>query len=152
MIVLNSKNIGFYDTLFSNNKVIKNKDNTEKNISEELLTIRTLVLIQPLINETEETAQLEKILTACRLQKEDYKVEQEINQWSFYRRSETIKEVLLFGISEKDLNLNLQFNINQANSFDNRIFIKTSSLGELLTNQVVKNELWQNALKPHFIS
>lgn len=152
MIVLNSKNIGFYDTLFSNNKVIKNKDNTEKNISEELLTIRTLVLIQPLINETEETAQLEKILTACRLQKEDYKVEHEINPWSFYRQSKTIKEVLLFGISEKDLNLNLQFNINQANSFDNRIFIKTSSLAELLTNQVVKNELWQNALKPHFIS
>ncbi len=152
MIVLNSKNANFYNVLFSNNKVIRDKDILEKNISEELLTIRTLLLVAPFRNETEESAQLDKILTACRLQKEDYKVDQEIKSWSFYRKMNNIKEVLLFGITEKDLNLDLQFNNNQINKFDGRIFIKTASVAEMLTNQLIKNELWQNALKPHFVS
>jgi len=150
MKVLNSKNGNFLDILFSNNKVIKNGAPPEKNISEGLLTVRTLVLIAPFENETEESAQLEKILTACKLQKDDYKVEQHINPWSFYRKSEHIKEVLLFGATEKDLNLHLQFTNNQINKFDNRVFIKSTSLSELISNKLIKNELWQNALKPHF--
>ena len=152
MITLNSKNANFYNILFSNNKVIKDKDSHEKNISEELLTIRTLVLIQMPKNESEETAQLEKILSACRIQKEDYKVEREIKSWSFYRQIEQIKEVILFGISEKDLNLDIQLISNQINKFDGRVFIKTASLAEMMANQFIKNELWQNALKPHFVS
>jgi hypothetical protein len=152
MITLNSKNASFYNVLFSNNKVIKDKDSHEKNISEELLTIRTLVLVQQPKNEAQETAQLEKILSACRLQKEDYKVERNINSWSFYRQMDRIKEVILFGITEKDLNLDLQFNNNQINKFDERVFIKTASLAEIMANQLIKNELWQNALKPHFAS
>ncbi len=152
MITLNSKNSNFYNVLFSNNKVIKDKDGYEKNISEELLTIRTLVLIQQPNNDPEERAQLEKILSACRLQNGDYKVEHDVQSWSFYRKMEQIKEVILFGIIEKDLSLDIQFNVNQINKFDGRIFIKTVSIAEIMANQFIKNELWQNALKPHFVS
>ncbi|WP_162903101.1 hypothetical protein [Taibaiella koreensis] len=150
--MLNSKNDRFFNVLFSNNKIINYKDNSEKNISEELLTIRTLVFCRPLENVPEETEQLEKILIACKLQKEAYKVVQNVHSWSFYRKIENIKEILLFGITEKDLNLNILFTENQINKFDNRIFIKTASLATLLSNQQIKNDLWQNALKIHFLS
>ncbi|WP_157977246.1 hypothetical protein [Taibaiella helva] len=150
--MLNTKNNNFYNILFSNNKIINHKDKAEKNISEELLTVRTLVLCRPFERMPEEMEQLEKILIACKLQKEAYKVDQNPNSWSFYRKFENIKEILLFGISEKDLNLNISFTENQINRFDNRVFIKTTSLAGILNSQQIKNDLWQNALKIHFLS
>lgn len=151
MIMLNTKNKNFFNVLYSNNKIINYKDHFEKNISEELLTIRTLVISRPFGRGPEEMDQLEKILAACKIQKEAYKVEQELRPWSFFRQWGNIKEVLLFGISEQELGLNLQFNENQICKFDERVFIKTASLGEILTNQQIKNNLWQNALKIHFL-
>lgn len=150
--MLNRKNASFYNVLFSNNKIIKCKDNAEKNISEELLTIRTLVLLQRPQDETAEMAQLEKILAACTLQKSDYKVIYRHHSWSDYRQYANIREVLLFGITESDLNISIQFNENQINKFDERIWIKTASISEMTHNQSIKNALWQNALKPHFVS
>lgn len=151
MIMLNRKNENFFDILYHDNKIIKEKNNAEKNISEELLTIRTLVLTSPFQSPEVELAQLEKILLACKLQKEDYKVDPDVKSWAFYRKIPSLREILLFGISEKNLNLNLYFNENQINRFDNKIFIKTSSITQMMSDQQVKNELWQNALKPCFI-
>lgn len=141
----------FSNVLFHNNKLIDNKNNIEKNISEELLTIRTLVLIAPLKNEIEELSQLTKVLSACKLQQEDYKISLLTNAWSYYRNQESIKEVLLFGITETDLNIGIQMNDNQIIKFDNRIWVKTSSISEMINSQQIKNNLWQNALKPHFV-
>lgn len=149
--MLKSGNTNFYDVLFSNNKLINSRNDIEKNISEELLTIRTLVLISPPVKEMEEYVQLEKMLGACKLQREDYKVEQVIQDWIVYRNLENIKEILLFGITEKDLNITLQFNDNQINRFDNRIWIKSAPISDMIDNQTIKNNLWQNALKPYFI-
>lgn len=151
MIMLNTKNKNFYHVLYSNNKIINYKDHFEKNISEELLTIRTLVICRPFVQGPEEMDQLEKILAACKIQKGAYKVEQQPRPWSFFRQWGNIKEILLFGVSEQELDLNLQFNENQVCKFDERVFIKTASLAEILTNQQIKNNLWQNALKIHFL-
>jgi hypothetical protein len=143
--------MSFNNVLFNNNKLIENKNNIEKNISEELLTIRTLILIAQPNNETEELVQLGKILSACKLQQNDYKISYLTNDWSFYRNNDSIKEILLFGISEKDLNLAIQIPVNQIIKFDNRIWVKTLSIAEMANNQQIKNDLWQNALKPYFI-
>lgn len=151
MIMLNRKNENFFDILYHDNKIIKEKNNSEKNISEGLLTMRTLVLTSPFQSPEAELAQLEKILLACKLQKEDYKVDPDVKSWAFYRKISSLREVLLFGISEKDLNLNLHFNENQINRFDGKVFIKTASIALMMSDQQVKNELWQNALKPCFV-
>ncbi|MFA6058870.1 MAG: hypothetical protein WC756_11780 [Taibaiella sp.] len=149
--MLKPENNNFYDVLFNNNKLIKTRTVPEKNISEELLTIRTLVLIIAPTNEMEEYVQLEKMLTACKLTKEDYKVELQAEDWNYYRTFENIKEVLLFGISEKELNISVQLIGNHINKFDNRVFIKSLSIAQLANSQQDKNSLWQNALKPHFV-
>lgn len=143
--------MGFNNVLFNNNKLIENRNNIEKNISEELLTFRTLILISASKNETEELVQLGKILSACKLQQHEYKISYLTNDWIFYRTNEDIKEVLLFGISEKELNLSIQIPVNQVIKFDERIWVKTISISEMTNNQQIKNDLWQNALKPYFI-
>jgi hypothetical protein len=150
--MLKQQNNNFYNVLFNRNKLINTGKSSEKNISEGLLTIRTLVLITTPVNEMEEYVQLEKMLTACKLTKEDYKVELEPGDWNYYRTFENIKEVLLFGISEKELNIGVQLIGNHINKFDNRVFIKSLSIAQLANSQQDKNNLWQNALKPHFVS
>ena len=146
-----AENSNFLNVLFSNNKLIACNELIEKNNSEELLTIRTLVLISTPLQEMEEYVQLEKMLTACRLQKEDYKVQTSIKEWSYYRNYENIKEVLLFGINENDLNISINIFENQLHQFDGRTWIKSLSISQLAHNQQAKNNLWQNALKPHFV-
>lgn len=148
--MLKTENSNFYNTLYSNNKIFNLRDSNQKNISEELLTIRTLVLTVPLQNTVEELGQLEKIMVACKLQNKDYKVQSVINNWSHYRNYANIREVLLLGITEKDLGLDLHFLENKINKFDKRVFIKTASIAQMQSNQQIKNDLWQNALKPHF--
>jgi hypothetical protein len=95
--------------------------------------------------------QLEKILAACKLQKEDYTIVTLTNDWSYFRHFNTIKEVLLFGMDEQDLNLNIQIPFNQPVNFDNRVWVKTSSVAEMMHSKEIKNALWQSALKPHFV-
>lgn len=149
--MLKSENNNFYNVLFGKNELINFNDAIEKKISEELLTIRTLVFITQPIQEMEEYVQLERMLSACKLQKEDYKVELNIEDWAYYRTCDNIKEVLLFGITEKDLNIGVNIIENQVNQFDNRVWIKSISIAQMANNQQVKNALWQNALKPHFV-
>jgi hypothetical protein len=149
--MLKTENNNLYNVLFANNKLINTPTSSEKNNSEGLLTIRTLVLIALPVNEMEEYVQLEKMLTACKLTKENYKVELQAGDWNYYRSFENIKEVLLFGISEKELNIGVQFIGNHINKFDNRVFIKSLSIAQLANSQQDKNNLWQNALKPHFV-
>jgi len=149
--MLNNEHSNLNKVLFTNNKLIENRNNIEKNISEGLLTFRTLVIISPFVNETEESAQLAKMLAACKLQNKDYTIYTLTNDWSYFRNTESIKEVLLFGVTEKDLNLNIQMPFNQVIKFDDRAWIKSSSIAEMMKSQEIKNNLWQNALKPHFI-
>ncbi len=149
--MLKTVNNNFYNVLFGNNKVIRNGEVIEKNNSEGLLTIKTLVLITPPMQEMEEYVQLEKMLNACRLQKEQYKVETEVKPWSYYRNFDNIKDVLLFGIREQELDINVFFAENQPHNFDGRIWIRSISIAQMANNQQAKNNLWQNALKPHFV-
>lgn len=149
--MLNNEYSNLEKVLFGSNKLIENKNNIEKNISEGLLTFRALIIKASSINEVEDLAQLEKILAACNLRNTDYKIYSLTNDWSYFRNAESIKEVLLFGISEQDLNLNIQMPFNQPVKFDNRVWIKTVSITDVMQSREIKNNLWQNALKPHFV-
>lgn len=151
--MLKDINSNFYNTLFNDSKIIKHKNTEEKNISEQLLTIRTLVLAAPLKNEMQDYVQLEKILAACKLQPQDYLVLQESkNSWLALRKAENIREILIFGNAVHNLDIPISFIDNQIVNFDSRVWIKSLAIDELSNNQQVKNDLWLNALKPHFIN
>jgi hypothetical protein len=49
--MLNNEYSNLNKVLFNNSKLIENKNNIEKNISEGLLTFRTLVIPAPFINQ-----------------------------------------------------------------------------------------------------
>jgi archaellum biogenesis ATPase FlaH len=147
-------NDAFLSVLFSNNKIVRCSNNIEKNISEQLLTIRALVFTSPFEQAAEESTQLQKILAACKLSAEETAIipYDTAQTWLTYRSYNNIQEVFLFGVDEKDLALNIHLSPNQAQQFDGRTWFKTLAIAALSQNQQAKNELWLQALKPHFIS
>lgn len=149
MIIANSTNKLLSNTLFHNNKIIKLKHNNQKNISEQLLTIRTLIIL-PEEPHPEEQAQLFKIFAACNLEPKDYFLAFPPLSWKELRQYQNIREILLFGTPETELDLPIQLPYNKNISFDDRTWVKTLSVQELMNNKEMKNALWQNALKPHF--
>ncbi len=150
MTMLKSLNKSFFDILFSEKKIIISKNGDQKNISEQLLTVSTLVFIPAYNNQEEEEVQLHKILKACTLQPGDYAIITGENSWLDFREIEQVKNVLLFGIQEDDLGIMVKMPMNTLVSFDNRSWVKTYVITDLMQNQHAKNELWQQALKPHF--
>lgn len=152
MTMLKSLNDSFLDILFSESKIIVSKNDNQKNISEQLLTISVLVFIPAYNNREEEEVQLQKILKACGLQPDNYAIIVGENHWSDFRQLENVQHVLLFGMPEQALGLAVQLPPNKITAFDGRSWIKTYNITDLMRNQQAKNELWQQALKPHFTS
>lgn len=150
MTMLKSLNKSFLDILFSEKKIIMSKNGDQKNISEQLLTISTLVFTPGYNNQQEEEVQLHKILKACTLQPGDYAIITGENAWQDFRELELVKNVLLFGTQEDSLGIMVKLPFNMVVSFDNRSWIKTYPISDLMRNQQAKNDLWQQALKPHF--
>jgi DNA polymerase III psi subunit len=150
MTMLKSLNKSFLDILFAEKKIIISKNGNQKNISEQLLTISTLVFVPGYNNQEEEEVQLHKILKACTLQPGDYAIITGENVWLDFRELEQVKNVLLFGTQEDTLGIMVKMPMNIVVSFDNRSWIKTYPISNLMRNQQAKNELWQQALKPHF--
>lgn len=151
MSMLNLINERFLDILFSDRKIIVSKNDPQKNISEQLLTVSVLLFIPAYNNREAEEVQLHKILKACALQPEQYAIITGDNTWLDFRELEQVKHVLLFGMSEEALGLGIHLPFNRVTGFDGRSWIKTYAISDVMQNQQVKNDLWQQALKPHFI-
>ncbi len=151
MSMLNLINDRFLDILFSDRKIIVSKNDLQKNISEQLLTVSVLLFIPAYNNREAEEVQLHKILKACALQPEQYAILAGANTWLDFRQLEQVKQVLLFGMTEEALGLGIQLPVNRVTAFDGRSWIKTYAIQDLMQNRQAKNDLWQQALKPHFI-
>jgi DNA polymerase III psi subunit len=143
----NSSN--FLDVLFNDQKLI-NLGNQPGLFADAHSAQRTLVFSTPLHNK-EEKELLANMLTACQLRPEDYLVLQQPVPYPSFNANKHIKEVIIFGVSEKELALPVRFPTNFRFRFNERTIIKTSSLAEIMVNKQLKNELWQKALKPHFL-
>ncbi len=148
--MLNKLITNSFNLLYSKNEIIKLTDNKQKNISEQLLTIRTLIISeQP--PSPEEADQLAKILSACRLLPDQYCTIYLPVSWTQLRTYSNIQEVILFGVTEQLLDLPVLFAENKGVHFDERTWIKTAAIAVLMQSKELKNALWQNALKPHFL-
>lgn len=139
----------YLNSLFNNQKIIVANEVSKDSISDQLLTIRCLVLVPAPLSETEQ-AQLAKILTACRLAPSDYHICEHPISWSSYRGFYNIQEVLLFGTGPGALALDLAAPLNRPFSFDGRLWCQSQAVSLLMSDQASKNELWTLALKPMF--
>lgn len=141
----------FLDILFNDKKIINLKDQQGQPDTALLQNQRTLVFSTP-IEKEEEKILLVNILTACQLKTDDYLVVPQPLLYAHFNAVPHIKEVLIFGIPGQELGLSVSFPYNFCFPFNERIIIKTGTIAEIMANKQLKNELWQNALKPHFIT
>ncbi|MFT4062325.1 MAG: hypothetical protein QM642_08215 [Edaphocola sp.] len=140
--------MGFHNTLFRNSKIISDIDAGKLNLSNELLTVRCLVFTKKNLPDGDKE-QLSKIMAACQLSAQDYAVMHN-GLWHQYRNLGQVREVLLFGVEEKQLGLSVNFQPNTPLVFDGRTWIKTFSIEQLSGDKNAKNILWLQALKPYF--
>lgn len=109
-----------------------------------------IVLDNTLIDEQDRT-QLEKIMQACGLTAASYLIVTTERPWLYYRHLLQLKTILLFGVRETDWGVNIILPYHKIVKFDSRVWISTVSIRELAHNQQAKAELWNSALKPHFV-
>lgn len=102
-----------------------------------------------------EEAQLIKMLQACGLNDESYKIIQftdnELVAWHVLKHKINSKYVLLIGLTPKQLGIAAVFNLHTPNRFDDVIWIPSLSITDLEKQPEMKKQLWLNALKPVFV-
>lgn len=139
-----------YEILFSKTRLTKMT--LESPLQEFALdnSTQTLVISTPL-HTLEEQQQIEKIMKACQLSSLQYKIITDEISWRLFRDQKQLKNIILFGVNEKTINLNLEIPLYIPTNFDNRIWIKSLSIDELQSNPTAKAILWKEALKPVFV-
>jgi hypothetical protein len=142
-------NSKFYDVLFNHNKIIKPRYQQPETILAVPVSKRVLIFLDEEKNREKEE-QTGKIMSACGLVENDYQISMPI-AWKHIRAQGPVREIILFGITEEDLGLNIRFPQNRSIYFDGKTWIKTLGIFEIMANKDFKNDLWKNALKPHFI-
>lgn len=142
----------FYTNLFLNHKLLNNNKlelTSPVIIADSDNTFRILIFTETEPNE-EENQLLESIIKACGIEKKDYQILSEKRAWRLINKKH-IKEVILFGVNERELDVMIDFPLNWPTKFDQKVWIKTSSIQELLKEKELKNALWFNALKPYYL-
>lgn len=101
-----------------------------------------------------EGLQLKRIIDRSKLQPEQYnlvvlKDGQQI-AWRQLREKLHPKFILMFGIMPSRLGISSLFRANEPNRFNDRIWLLTYSLSELIQSDELKKQLWNGALRPVF--
>ncbi|MBS1772186.1 MAG: DNA polymerase III subunit psi [Bacteroidetes bacterium] len=116
--------------------------------------VNTLIISAHFEDGSTEDIQLQKILQACKLNKEQYQIirfaKDQRLAWHKLKEAFHPKHVLLFGVMPAQLGIMATLYIYYPNSFDGCIWIPSLSLTEMEQQQEAKKQLWQNALKPVF--
>lgn len=104
-----------------------------------------------------EEDQLNAIIKAgCKLTEQQYNLvllnEYDQVSWRKLREDLHPKVVLLFNISLSQLGIAALLRINELNNFDSCFWVPTISLERLAQDKELKGYLWNNALKPLFVT
>lgn len=114
-----------------------------------------LILSTTFAKDSAESAQLDKMLAACKLEQQHYNLIQlkdnERCAWHRIRDTLQVKTILLLGVVPPQLGISVQFMPHQVGRFDGCSWIQTLSLHELQTKTDIKNHLWNYGLKPVFV-
>lgn len=120
-----------------------------------MLPTDVLILSKPFAGNSDDEVQLIKMMQACKLGEDAYKVmqvdEQTVVSWHALRDKLNIKTLILLGVSPQEIGVSAQLMPHQVSRFNNCNWIVTSSLPELRVQNDIKTHLWNYGLKPIFI-
>lgn len=140
----------FYDILFNHKKIVRTLSG-QSPIEAAAWDCKMGIFSNGAVTHGGEAEKLiQGIMSACNLQ-DKWKVFPKGTNYQSVFNLKNLQFVLMFGISEKELNIDLQLPLYQALRFHNKIWIKAHSLEIIAKNPPYKKELWNNALKPLFI-
>jgi hypothetical protein len=99
-----------------------------------------------------ELQQQQKIIDACNLAVDKYHLirlnDNELISWNRLREVLDPKIIFLIGVLPAQLGISALFSLNSLNNFDNRIWLPTVSTAELEMHKELKQQLWNNGMKP----
>jgi hypothetical protein len=111
-----------------------------------------LVLVNKFAENSQEAAQLQKMLDGCLLTAAQYNVvpldEGQYAAWHQLRTALHPKIIFMIGILPAQLGISAMFQINMPNRFSDCIWLPTLSITELERQPNVKSQLWNNGMKP----
>lgn len=125
------------------------------NDNQELTPKPVMIISTPYQTGSAEETQLIKMLQACKLEPADYNIiqlpEDQVVSWHILRDQLDIRTIMLLGISPEQLGVSVQLMPHQVARFNDRNWIPTSSLPELMQYAEIKSHVWNYGLKPVFI-
>jgi hypothetical protein len=114
-----------------------------------------LILVNTFSPDNSESGQLQKMLEACKLSPEQYNIIQldkgKMVAWHQLRELLDPKIIFMIGILPSQLGISSLFRLNAPNRFNDRVWLPTVSLSELEQNKALKQQLWNEGMKPLFI-
>jgi len=116
---------------------------------------RVLIVSTTFDTGSAEAAQLEKMMSACKLDNTAYNIIQvpgtEKMAWHKLKSIFAPQYVILLGIMPAQLGISASFRLFGPNRFDDAIFIPSLSLTEMEQKPEAKKQLWAEGLKPMFV-
>ena len=111
-----------------------------------------LVLVNKFADSSQEPAQLQKMLDACKLSNDQYNLVQlaegQYAAWHQLRTALNPKIIFMIGVLPAQLGISAMFQLNGPNKFSDCIWLPTLSLSALEQQADVKKHLWGNGMKP----
>jgi hypothetical protein len=116
---------------------------------------QVLIIINNCEAESAEDQQLSKMLDACNLRPEQYNIVRlpagGSIAWHQLRERLDPQVVFLIGVMPAQLGISAFFRLNEANNFNERIWLPTLDIAELEKHPDAKKQLWLNGMKPIFV-
>ncbi len=136
--------------LYANNKIIRTTANDTTGQMVINVKIRCFILL-PLRPLTEaETEQVHKIMSACRLNPDEYLLISDKSKFMAWKDKDHIKEIIWMGLTPADWGLDVSLPAHTATTRASQTWIATFDIAELIHNKDAKSTLWKQALQPHF--
>lgn len=146
----NDLNDNFKSILFTDNQIVKTNTAADSS-STVAATVRTVFVIKQSEKNDTATALVSGIAKACQLDDDAFVLLPDTISWKTLRHLTNIKEIILLGVSEADINVNISLPLHYSISFDDKTWIKSVDIATLNTNKDAKAALWNKALKKHFL-
>jgi hypothetical protein len=114
-----------------------------------------LVVTTPYGAGSAEETQLVKMLQACKLTPDQYHIihftEETMLAWHLLRDKLNPSQIIILGVSPEQLGLSVQLMPHQVSRFNDRSWIVTGTLEQLIQYNDIKTHVWNYGLKPVFI-
>lgn len=113
--------------------------------------VRTVFIIKNEEYTPAHTEMLHSIAKACSLKEGEYEIIPGTYGWKALRPFSNIREVVLMGVGERELDLLINIPMHYVYNFDDRNWIKTVDITTMKLNTEAKSVFWKDVMKPYFL-